>query len=201
MATARHLIGRGPVIVGAPSSASAHHFAMPVLHLVAHPTTPCDWVDSLTATVERTGDALRCRFLLRGDIGRLRIPPPAAAPTRTDGLWRHTCFELFTRLLPAPAYAEFNFAPSGHWAAYRFDDYRQGMRAAEGDPPLINVVQQDDCFELTATLPTPDPGTVPMTVAVSAVLEDQAGRISYWALRHPDGKPDFHHDAGFAARI
>jgi hypothetical protein len=47
--------------------------------------------------------------------------PAAVAAARTDELWRHTCFEAFVRTSPAPAYYEFNFAPSTQWAAYRFD--------------------------------------------------------------------------------
>src|ERR671928_5206 len=30
-------------------------------------------------------------------------------------------------------------------------------------------------------------------VAVSAVIEDASGVLSYWALKHPSDKPDFHH--------
>jgi hypothetical protein len=30
------------------------------------------------------------------------------------------------------------------------------------------------------------------------VIEDQSGGVSYWALAHPPGKPDFHHADGFA---
>ena len=32
-------------------------------------------------------------------------------------------------------------------------------------------------------------------------IEDEAGALSYWALRHPPGKPDFHHPAGFALEL
>jgi hypothetical protein len=30
------------------------------------------------------------------------------------------------------------------------------------------------------------------------VVEDQSGKLSYWAVRHPPGKPDFHHPDCFA---
>jgi hypothetical protein len=37
------------------------------------------------------------------------------------------------------------------------------------------------------------------------VLEEDggalSGALSYWALRHPPGKPDFHHPAGFALEL
>ena len=76
---------------------------------------------------------LRLRYLVAGDPAAVRWPRALAAgeEPRRDGLWRHTCFEAF---VAAPAgcgsgYVEYNFAPSGAWAIYRFDGYRQGMRS------------------------------------------------------------------------
>ena len=69
---------------------------------------------------------------LRGDIARLRIPEDCT-PERTDQLWEHTCFEAFFAAHGESAYREFNFSPSGQWAAYAFKDYRQ----AEDQVPVI----------------------------------------------------------------
>jgi hypothetical protein len=41
----------------------------------------------------------------------------------------------------------------------------------------------------------------PLSLALSAVIEDSAGTLSYWALRHPAGKPDFHHPQAFALEL
>ena len=46
---------------------------------------------------------------------------------RTDGLWRHTCFEAFIAAAVRPEYWEYNLSPSGAWAAYHFTGYRAGM--------------------------------------------------------------------------
>jgi hypothetical protein len=35
-------------------------------------------------------------------------------------------------------------------------------------------------------------------LGLSAVIEDISGGMSYWALAHPPGRPDFHHADGFA---
>jgi hypothetical protein len=40
-----------------------------------------------------------------------------------------------------------------------------------------------------------------LRLAVSAVTQSDQGVISYWALAHPPGKPDFHHRDGFALRL
>ena len=40
-----------------------------------------------------------------------------------------------------------------------------------------------------------------LRVALSAVIEDESGHISYWALKHAPDKPDFHHAAGFILEV
>lgn len=172
---------------------------MKTFQLQPHPTTPCSFIDSLTLTIGRERDGvLRCRYGVRGDIERLAIPPVSLSPSRTDGLWRHTCFELFARTPQSHAYSEFNFSPSGDWAAYRFDSYRHGMAELSlTATPSVAIERRVHELILVATLDDPRSAQL----ALSAVLEDRNGEISYWALQHPDGRPDFHHDAGFAALL
>ncbi|MCC8986069.1 MAG: hypothetical protein LM513_05690, partial [Nitrospira sp.] len=38
-------------------------------------------------------------------------------------------------------------------------------------------------------------------LAVSVVVEQTDGQCSYWALRHPSGRPDFHHPDSFALML
>ena len=45
------------------------------------------------------------------------------------------------------------------------------------------------------------PRETALQLSVSAVLQDQQGRISYWALAHPSGKPDFHHPDAFVLQL
>ena len=40
-----------------------------------------------------------------------------------------------------------------------------------------------------------------LRLGLSAVVEDADGGLSYWALRHPPGKPDFHHTDAFALQL
>ena len=62
--------------------------------------------------------------------------------------------------------------------------------------PLIDVITGEDALELQAMLAFRDVGT--RRIGLSAVIEEANGRISYWALAHPPGKPDFHHADCFA---
>ena len=145
------------------------------------------------------------RYFVTGKMSDLRLPPVTAA-ARSEGLWRHTCFEAFLRAGPGAAYTEFNFAPSTQWAAYRFDDYRSGMRVAEEiAAPRVEVRSTGTCYELRASLELDRlsglPGDAAWRLGLSAVIEETSGRRSYWALAHPPGKVDFHHSDCFALEL
>ncbi len=171
--------------------------------LELHPDSRCDAVAEIAVEVARPGPGLlRLRYLVTGDIGGLSLPSKTA-PARTDGLWGHTCFEAFVRAAPGEAYHEFNFAPSRRWAAYRFDGYRSGMCPGEEiGAPRIEVDRRDGAFELRVALVLEGlaelPGDADWQLGLSAVVEEAGGELSYWALAHPPGKPDFHHSDCFA---
>ncbi|HET7811102.1 MAG TPA: DOMON-like domain-containing protein [Steroidobacteraceae bacterium] len=171
--------------------------------LVAHPDTPVRAVSSVICVYEWFDPGeWRFNFLVTAPRKALKLPAPAA-PARTDGLWRHTCFELFLRDPADGAYLEFNFSPSGQWAAYEFDGYRAGMRPLEMDAPLINPGGSEaEGFGLSALLRQPGLWrALPVRVGISAVIEEADGTTSYWALAHPPGKPDFHHADSFALEL
>ncbi len=119
---------------------------------------------------------------------------------RTDGLWKHTCFELFVKRLRTEAYCEFNFSPSTAWAAYRFDKYREAMADLETAAHGITLGLGPYCIELTTKISLPDP-IADHQIALSAVIEENDGTKSYWALKHPPGPPDFHHPDCFALTL
>jgi len=174
---------------------------MQQFHLIPHETTPCEFVRAVIVSVTRTSkSALALFYTIHGDIERLKVPPPQL-PARTDELWRETCFELFLRTGNSTAYSEFNFAASGAWAAYRFDDYRQGMHPLEPmQTPAIACSVSTRILQVDVRLDVPDAeGNVQS--APAAVLQDMEGRVSYWALDHAPGKPDFHHPRAFAATL
>ena len=175
---------------------------MEPLPLVCHPATPCDYVSAFTASVDRVSDDLLVLYYqVEGDIDQLRLPSQRRA-THTDGLWKHTCFEAFIRTRSGRGYYELNFSPSSEWAVYRFDDYRRGMTPVQPQhPPRIICRRRDGSLEADVDVHLGELVTKELVLAVAAVLEDQQGRISYWALAHPAGKPDFHHPDGFTLNL
>src|SRR6266571_6800294 len=91
-----------------------------------HPDSSCFAVTHIEVDIARPQTrSLVLAYIVTGRISDVAMPPPVAAAARTDELWRHTCFEAFVGA--GVAYYEFNFAPSTHWAAYRFSSYRTGM--------------------------------------------------------------------------
>jgi hypothetical protein len=147
-------------------------------------------------------DRLVLSYIMTGKMSDVRMPP-AAAPARSGELWRHTCFEAFVRASSGAAYYEFNFSPSTQWAAYLFSSYRSGMcAAAEISAPRIDVQSGADRYTLQAALDLDQLTALPRKglwrLGLSALIEDTSGRMAYWALAHPPGKPDFHHTDCFA---
>lgn len=136
--------------------------------------------------------SLRLHYRMRGKLDALRIPPPST-PQQTDGLWQHTCCEAFITEGDGSAYREFNLAPSGCWAAYRFTTYRQrdeGWQPSE--TPLITCQHHAGSLLLVADIPAAllPPGA--RRLGLTAVVETVTGERSYWALHHAGQQPDFH---------
>ena len=196
-----------------------------MLHaLKLHPDFQCAVVSHITVDVARAKSSLVLRYIVTGNISALRIPA-RAQPARTDELWKHTCFELFVRRRPSPApphkggakskddqgegpsraqgreYFEFNLSPSTQWAAYSFTDYRNGMAPLEDiAPPKIETNANNSTLELSAMIDVRNLSGA-LSLGLSAVIEETSGARSYWALRHPKGKADFHHSDCFALTL
>lgn len=175
--------------------------AVPIT-LACHPETPSEAIEGIDVWVGvAPGDTLTLAFVLECDLSTLRIPEPRAS-RRAGGLWRHTCFEAFVMAGEGPGYREFNFSPSGEWAVYSFRGYRDGGELASELAPRITVRRTLNRLELEAQISRDflPPGR-PLRLALSAVVEDADGVLSYWALQHPPGKPDFHHADSFAMQL
>ncbi len=168
--------------------------------LVRHPDFPCDAERAIDVEIVRDGSLVRLTYNVSGAVGDVRLAAPAE-PVRTDELWKHTCFELFVKPAGGDAYVELNFAPSTEWAAYAFDAPRTGMRALEMAGPRISVTRDTERFSMEVAADVCGVGDGPWAVAISAVIEETNGRRSYWAVKHPAGRPDFHAAAGFVVSL
>lgn len=175
--------------------------------LACYPTTLTDAVRGINVCVLRDpSGVLTVRYVLYAATLHVRVPP-TQAPARTDGLWKHTCFEAFIAPVAADGgYYELNFSPSSQWAIYSFEAYRKGMSPTQVTaPPRLAVRRFDDRLEMAATIDLADLKGLrevrTLKLAVTAVVEDDSGTLSYWALKHAPGKPDFHHQDGFVLEL
>jgi hypothetical protein len=180
------------------------HLLLP--HPISEPGAQADLVHDLSVAIARlSADHLKLTFRLCGDLAALKLPEPHPS-ARTDGLWRHSCFEAFIGHRAAREYWEYNFSPSGAWAAYQFSGYREGMAPLlKGARPQIACNTSDETLEVVITLDLswldrffPARG---LRLGLAAVIEDKAQVLSYWALKHPAEKPDFHHADSFVVEL
>jgi hypothetical protein len=158
---------------------------------------------SLADVISGPAPGWHLRYTVTGDADALAIPAPAS-PGPADGLWRHTCLEAFVQDGDGPGYHEFNFAPSGQWAVYRFRAERE--RATADSPPTtgpsITLERSPGSFILNAWVPHSLLPVRPTAIGLSAVIETRNGEVSHWALHHPRAdRPDFHHPAGWTHRL
>ncbi|MEO7277574.1 MAG: DOMON-like domain-containing protein [Sphingomicrobium sp.] len=175
------------------------------LILTPHPATPPSDPDlKVWANVEHAGSLAAVAttsiwFGVGAAMSRFAVPEPIADAARADGLWQTTCFEAFLRPAGGEAYREWNFSPSGQWAAYDFTARREGMVEGQAAEPYIRVEDNLTWWGLGAAIAVP--ANADLELGLSAVLEESDGRKSYWALGHGGEKPDFHDPGCFTARL
>jgi hypothetical protein len=176
------------------------------LALIPHPTTPPARPEfNLWATVDHASSlgpvaTTNIWFGIGAPAERFVIPK-LSEPWRADELWRTTCFEAFLKPPGEDSYREWNFAPTGNWAAYDLTAYREDASRAEvGSPPYIRMEDNFTWWTVGATIAT-DAEQL-WQLGLSAVLEEKDGTKSYWALAHCDPeKPDFHLADCFTAKL
>ena len=169
--------------------------------LVAHPDHPPLAVSHVEARIiGRDENWLRARWRVEGT--QQLLVPAFGGKGRTDDLWQSTCCELYLKPLGGEGYCELNLSPSERWNAYDFDGYRAGMRERPFPHEPECTIRRGSTFAIfDAAIPMAGLPDQDCAMGLSAILEEEGGVKSYWALAHPEGKPDFHALACFAAAL
>ncbi|MXP09557.1 DOMON-like domain-containing protein [Pseudoblastomonas halimionae] len=169
--------------------------------LVAHPAFPPVQVRGMEARViGHDANWLRLRWRIEGSAGL--VVPAFAGKGRADELWKTTCFEAFLQPEGGSAYVELNLSPSERWAAYDFTAPREGMseRAMPREPDC--TMRQGSSFAIfDAAIPAAGLPNAVCNLGLTAVIEEDGGVKSYWALAHGAEHPDFHDPACFKAQL
>lgn len=159
-------------------------------------------VHDICASVALRSSGLVFKYQLEGDLSKLRIPALAISQ-HADNLWQQTCFEAFIRANDEDGYYELNFSPSRQWAVYGFSSYRvRRLYDGGGWTPVIVVRDEPKVLALEAVVPLQCLPSIQtsraLRMGLCAVAEASDGQLSYWAIKHPADRPDFHHPDSFA---
>ena len=172
-----------------------------MLSLLLHPSLPVPRYRVVAEAVRLSHARLQLRYRLDEDVAAVRLPAPAAIG-RGSRLWQHTCFEAFVGIAGDTSYQEFNFSPSAAWDAYSFASYRDGApMGTDTPPPEIQVRGDTTALTVETCISINLDRHAVWRVALSAVIEHTDGRLTYWALHHPPGQPDFHHPSAFVLQL
>jgi hypothetical protein len=170
--------------------------------LVRHDASAETGVERVSARfLTRSRNEIVLRYCATGDLSTVTVPRRVSG-RRKDDLWRNTCFEFFARFENEPAYWEMNFSPSSDWAAYRFSDYRNNRRNEPlASAAFFDILTTENRLRVDIRLSLGALQSRSLRTArfgFSAVFRDAEERMSYWALAHPEGQPDFHHPTCFS---
>ncbi|CAN5627422.1 hypothetical protein BH10BDE1_BH10BDE1_09940 [soil metagenome] len=129
-----------------------------------------------------------------------------AGGERRDELWKQTCLECFVRgseNIHGKSYREWNFSPSGDWAAYSFESYRAGMSKPNVVAPSIERIEliEKMRFEIDLELDEVSAIGAPLLALSAVVVEKDEAAPFYWALTHVGAKPDFHLRESFTLEL
>ncbi|MEO1431392.1 MAG: DOMON-like domain-containing protein [Cyanobacteria bacterium J06633_8] len=167
----------------------SHNFSL-------QPFKPVNFDLQITGEVARENHILTVHYILKGDLGKIEIPPSGNTPTRKDGLWETTCFEFFLGRHYSSNYWEFNLSPNGDWNVYRFEDYRKTMELENTVHSLpFNVLRDSNALFLGLELDLHELDTTVnenFDISITTVIKQKDGDISYWAVKHCGKEADFH---------
>lgn len=171
-------------------------------NLTCHPAHPPLLVRGMEARFIGFDDTwVRMRWKI---LGAAKLMVPAfSGKGRADELWKTTCFELFLQEPGGDGYVELNLSPSERWNVYDFTGQREGMseRPMPREPDC-SMRKGSDMAIFDAAIPASGLPSRPWRCGMTAVIEEEGGVKSYWALAHGDAAaPDFHDPACFTHEV
>ncbi len=155
----------------------------------------------LSVKVDRQGNFLVLKYEMTGAIESI-LMAEGDFPTRRIGLWETSCFEYFFGVPGQDYYWEVNLSTAGHWNIFRLENYRSGFREELAIEALsVSVNRSAFSLETRFNLSLLGLEKSEIELSVTAVIADQLGEISYWAVCHAGVEADFHLRDSFVIQL
>lgn len=161
---------------------------------------------SLSASLSWAGDILAAEYVLKGSFQNIpHLSTTSQAHLRAAELWKTTCFEWFLKPAAGDGYWEANFSPQGDWNLYYLNGYRKSL-IIEDRVTTIHFASERSPLEwrLRTEVDFSKMSFLPVTLFkahLSAVIETDDKKKSYWSLEHKQKQPDFHHPDHFILEL
>lgn len=161
----------------------------------------------LKTKISFNGDLVALEFTISNLIDSIILPSRKNKPQRTIGLWNATCFELFLKNRGANEYVEFNFSPTHDWNCFKFqnqnDELKEWIQVKKVEITSFrdaNLYQLKAVF-LKSQLPSNFQNVERLLFSTTTVLKHSDDSLSYWAIKHTDNRPNFHHPESFTELV
>lgn len=157
----------------------------------------------IKATITINEELVTLDYKISNLIDSVALTSRKTKPQRTIGLWNATCFELFLKNKGANEYVEFNFSSSHDWNCFKFqnqnDELREWTQLKKVD---ITSFRDTNLYHLKVVflksqLPSNFQNLERLLYSTTTVIKHADDTFSYWAIKHTDNKPNFHHPESF----
>lgn len=159
----------------------------------------------ITGEIIRSENKFLLRYEVSGQVSQILLSAKSSSPSRTDDLWKATCFEFFIAIPNQPEYWEFNMSPSGDWNVYKMDAYRRvGFReeiAFTELPFIFRTPENELSLDISVDLSPIIQPQQKVQIGITAIIQTKDGNETYWALAHPGPQADFHLRESFILSI
>lgn len=163
---------------------------------------------SVVATIHQKPNQFQIVFSLYDSEELVVLPLTKRSFPRTQGLWNETCFEFFVTDQKAH-YAEGNFTLDFGWNLFWFNSYRETplyefplttTEGSEEQNPIRDIYLSGKKSQIVIDVPKvliEKFEADQIKFSLTTVIKTKTGHTHYFALKHSDDRPNFHHRESF----
>lgn len=162
---------------------------------------------SINVELNQNDESLFLSYSIKEGLSLIDLGNSTPNKERLLKLWEKTCFEFFLKN-EKDEYVEFNFSPSFEWNCFYFKQKGDALKEWElMNRPETQILLSLDHYFIVVELRKElfpkgffDKKTE-LSAAITSVIKDKKGKMSYWALAHADTRPNFHDFRSFLGSL